>query len=60
MPMKTNSLRRKTLAARYIVLVFAATLEAAHAEHWIQASPTDSRVLKRPPRRRYWPSWRCL
>jgi hypothetical protein len=42
---EANAVSRRKLAAPCIALALvAATIGAAHAEHWIQASATDSRV----------------
>jgi hypothetical protein len=42
---KTITMRRTNFAASSIVLVLAAsTPENAHAERWVQASPTDARM----------------
>src|ERR1043165_4869206 len=44
-PRKTKAMKRVKAAGSCMVLVIAAcTSENAFAEHWIQASPTDSRV----------------
>ena len=42
---KTKAMKRMKAAGSCIILVLAAcTSENAFAEHWVQASPTDSRV----------------